>query len=66
MGIGKEFVEHDRDVLAALTAAAQGMAGSRGDSEAETLSLIVSSAVTRVPGAEQAGVSLLRRDGEIT
>lgn len=52
--------------LAAALQAAGQLASVRVESEAEAVWLIVSSAVETVPGAEQAGVSLLRGDGSIT
>lgn len=48
-----------------LRAAAQQVDGARVGSEAETGSLIVSSAAVTVPGVEHAGVSLLHADGRI-
>lgn len=53
------------DLVQALSAAAQQMAGSREAGEAETVSWIVSAAVGTVPGAEYAGVSLLGADRSI-
>jgi transcriptional regulator with GAF, ATPase, and Fis domain len=53
------------DVVQALSAAAQQVAGSREADEAETVSWIVSAAVDTVPGAEYAGVSLLSADRSI-
>ena len=61
----------DRNVAAesrlvnVLRAAVQQVAGAEISSEAETGSLIVASAAASVPGAEQAGVSLLYADGAI-
>lgn len=48
-----------------LSVAAENMSGSRSGSEEDTLALIVRGAVATVPGAEHAGVSLLRSDGSI-
>lgn len=54
-------------LVEALAAAARQVESSDdAGSEAEAVSLIVSAAVETVPGAEQAGVSLLRGDGSIT
>lgn len=58
--------EIDNGVVSALTTAARQLRQDRQGSEDETLSLIVSGAVGTVPGAEHAGVSLLRSDGSIT
>ncbi|WP_020498626.1 GAF domain-containing protein, partial [Sciscionella marina] len=64
---GGERVSADtRKVLVeALSDAARAL-GQRDRSEEDALRLIVSSAVATVPGAEHAGVSLLRGDGVIT
>ncbi|MBA8827076.1 transcriptional regulator with GAF, ATPase, and Fis domain [Saccharopolyspora lacisalsi] len=48
-----------------LSVAAERMSGSRSGSEDDTLALVVAGAVDTVPGAEHAGVSLLRSDGDI-
>lgn len=56
--------ETSRQLVSALTAAARDL-GVRAGSEQEALRSIVSAAVATVPGAEHAGVSLLRRDGTI-
>ncbi len=53
------------ELVQALSQATQQLGGAREATEAETVSLIVSAAVDTVPGAEQAGVSLLQRDGSI-
>lgn len=53
------------ELMAALSSAARHMSRARPASEKETLALIVASAVQTVPGAEHAGVSLLRSDGSI-
>lgn len=53
------------ELMAVLSQAAQAMSGARSDSESEALALIVAGAVQTVPGAEHAGVSLLRGDGSI-
>lgn len=48
-----------------LGAASQDMAGAHNGSESETVSLIVRAAAETVPGADHAGVTLLRPGGEI-
>ncbi|WP_020501408.1 GAF domain-containing protein, partial [Sciscionella marina] len=62
---GPVSAEAGRELVSALTQAAHDLAAQPG-SEEEMLRLIVSSAVATVPGAEHAGVSLLRGDGVIT
>ncbi len=54
------------DFMAALSAVAREMNSSHAGSESDTLTLISNGAVGTVPGAEQAGVTLLHRDGSIT
>lgn len=54
-----------RQLVAALSDAAEGL-GLRVRSEEDALASIVSSAVATIPGAEHAGVSLLRSDNTIT
>lgn len=49
-----------------LSSAARKLETAQTGNETATLSLIVSSAVETVPGAEQAGVSLLHSDASIT
>lgn len=51
-------------LVAALSAAARQLEHAGG--EKETLSRIVSGAVAMVPGAEQAGVSILHKDGSVS
>lgn len=63
---GEERPASPSDLVQVLSAAVQQVAGSREAGEAETVSWIVSAAVGTVPGAEYAGVSLLRADGSIT
>ncbi len=53
------------ELVAALATAAQRLGASEPETESEALSLIVAGAVQTVPGAEHAGVTLLRRDGSI-
>lgn len=53
------------ELMAALSHAARDMRRVRAGSEPEALALIVAGAVQTVPGAEHAGVSLLRDDGDI-
>lgn len=55
-----------RDVVTALSTAAQQLTGQQQGSETETLKLIVDGAVETIPGAEHAGVSLVHANGEIT
>lgn len=64
MSESKDSADHP-DLVQVLTAAADQVAGSREATEAQTVSWIVAAAVDTVPGAEYAGVSLLRPDGEI-
>lgn len=52
--------------LEAAFRAAARLVGPRAGSEMETASLIAVAAVESVPGAEQAGISLLHSDGSIT
>ncbi len=63
--MSRESVGGPEDLGRVLSAAAESMSGSRSGSEEDTLALIVAGAVATVPGAEHAGVSLLRRDGAI-
>lgn len=59
--------EYESGALArTLTAAAESLQGSSAGSEQQTLETIVTGAIQTVPGAEHAGISLLRRDGSIT
>ena len=60
-----ESAAAESGLVQVLRTAAQQVAGAQAGSEAETGSLIVSSAAASVPGAEQAGVSLLHADGRI-
>ncbi len=53
------------ELMASLTQAARQINGGHRETEEETLALIVAGAVQTVPGAEHAGVSLLRGDGSI-
>ncbi|GAB3546023.1 GAF domain-containing protein [Actinopolyspora lacussalsi] len=59
-----ETSDGDDGLVVELSRAARRL--QRPDSETEALQLIVTGAVDTVPGAEQAGVSLLHRDGGIT
>ena len=53
------------DLVRVLAAAAEQVSGAQVDSEADTVASIVSAAAETVPGAEHAGVTLLRPGGEI-
>ncbi|SDP87028.1 GAF domain-containing protein [Actinopolyspora xinjiangensis] len=59
-----ETTDEESGLVVELSRAAQRL--QRSSSETEALRLIVSGAVDTVPGAEQAGVSLLHRDGGVT
>ena len=65
--MSRELVGDDSaDLGRVLASAAENMRTADSGAEADTLARIVSSALITVPGAEHAGVALLRGEGTIT